>query len=144
MTAACTTGWYVKCMSSKKLSATRAKPDAQLCIGRQLFSRSDHTSKHTVRQRLPTQAVSNPWPPQEHMAQVEQQMQSLQAALETGTAAAAALQATNATLVAERMAAGVQAQSYYIPAQQGSTRNAAACGACAVVHRAQCTASRRL
>lgn len=43
---------------------------------------------------------------QEHMAQVEQQMQSLQAALEAGTASAAVLQATNATLVAERTAAG--------------------------------------
>lgn len=43
---------------------------------------------------------------QEHMAQVEQQMQTLQAALEAGTASAAVLQATNATLVAERTAAG--------------------------------------
>lgn len=51
------------------------------------------------------------------MAQVEQQMQSLQAALETGTAAAAALQATNATLVAERMAAGAQQTT-----QDSSTR----------------------
>lgn len=41
------------------------------------------------------------------MVQVEQQMQSLQAALEAGTASAAALQATNAALVAEHAAAGV-------------------------------------
>lgn len=38
--------------------------------------------------------------------QVEQQMQSLQAALEAGTASAAALQAANAALVAEHTAAG--------------------------------------
>lgn len=43
---------------------------------------------------------------QEHMGQVEQQMQGLQAALEAGTAASAALEATNATLAAERIAAG--------------------------------------
>lgn len=40
------------------------------------------------------------------MVQVEQQMQSLQAALEAGTASAAALQAANAALVAEHAAAG--------------------------------------
>jgi hypothetical protein len=38
--------------------------------------------------------------------QVEQQMQRLQAALEAGTASAAALQAANASLVAEHTAAG--------------------------------------
>lgn len=37
---------------------------------------------------------------------MEQQLTGLQAALEAGTASAAALEATNATLVAERLAAG--------------------------------------
>lgn len=43
------------------------------------------------------------------MGQVEQQMQGLQAALEAGAAVSAALEATNATLVAERLAAGTVA-----------------------------------
>lgn len=42
---------------------------------------------------------------QEHMAAVEAQVQGLQAALESGTASAAALQATNVALSAERAAA---------------------------------------
>lgn len=52
---------------------------------------------------------------QEHMGLVEQQMKGLQAALEAGAASSAALEATNATLIAERTAAGTGEGVYCRP-----------------------------
>lgn len=49
------------------------------------------------------------------MGLVEQQMKGLQAALEAGAASSAALEATNATLIAERTAAGTGEGVYCRP-----------------------------